>query len=207
VFCYNLARVARYSVAGKEALAPGAHTIVYDFQYDGGGIGKGGLGTMQVDGKKAATGRIERTLPFRMAVDETLDTGEDTGTPATEDYRVPFRFTGEIKKVVIDLAPATLSALDHSKVREGQAKVAAAASPELERRQGLAFPPFGAVARARHLVVDDECRREVPTGPQAYPCRQHTPPVGITRCRTSRPAPASCPVAWSAEQVLSALRR
>jgi hypothetical protein len=119
VFCYNLAGVSRYYVTGKEALAPGAHTIVYDFKYDGGGIGKGGTGTIQVDGKTVATGRIERTLAFRMAVDETLDTGEDTGTPVNEAYRLPFKFTGEIKKVVIDLKPEQLTADDEAKLKEG----------------------------------------------------------------------------------------
>ncbi len=99
VFHYNLAGVARYTIAGKDKLAPGAHTIVYDFKYDGGGIGKGGVGTIQVDGKTVATGRIERTLAFRLSLDETLDCGEDTGTPVSEDYHVPFKFTGELKKV------------------------------------------------------------------------------------------------------------
>ena len=124
VFCYNLAGVARYYVAGKEPLAPGAHTIVYDFKYDGGGIGKGGLGTILVDGKAVATGRIERTLAFRLAVDETLDCGEDTGTPVTEDYHLPFKFTGEIKKVVLDLTPEQLSAEDDAKVKQGKAATA-----------------------------------------------------------------------------------
>jgi len=103
VFHYNLAGVARYTMAGKEPLAPGKHTILFDFKYDGGGIGKGGTGTLLVDGKKVATGRIARTLAFRISLDETLDCGEDTGTPVSEDYRVPFKFTGKLAKVVIDL--------------------------------------------------------------------------------------------------------
>jgi arylsulfatase len=103
VFHYNLAGVARYSIAGKDPLAPGKHTILFDFKYDGGGLGKGGNGTLLVDGKAVATGRIERTLPFRLSLDETLDCGEDTGTPVTEDYKVPFNFTGKLEKVTIDL--------------------------------------------------------------------------------------------------------
>jgi arylsulfatase len=110
VFTYNLAGVARYSVASKTALAPGKHTIVFDLAYDGGGLGKGGAGTLQVDGKTVATGRIERTLPFRLSLDETLDCGEDTGTPITEDYKVPFKFSGTIERVTIDLKPEVLAA-------------------------------------------------------------------------------------------------
>ncbi|MCX7419142.1 MAG: hypothetical protein NT013_06345 [Planctomycetia bacterium] len=59
-FSDNLAGVAHYTVAGKEALAPGAHTIVYNFKYDD-GLGKGGEATNKVDGTTVATGRIERT--------------------------------------------------------------------------------------------------------------------------------------------------
>ena len=34
--------------------------------------------------------------------DETIDIGEDTGTPSA-DYRCPFRFTGKIETVTFDL--------------------------------------------------------------------------------------------------------
>jgi arylsulfatase len=79
VFHYNLAGVAHYNIAAKDKLAPGKHSIVFDFKYDGGELGKGGTGTLQVDGKTVASGRVERTLPFRLSLDETLDCGEDTG--------------------------------------------------------------------------------------------------------------------------------
>ena len=108
VFCYNLAGVAQYTIAGTEALAPGAHTIEYDFQSDG-GLGKGGQGTIQVDGKSVASGRIDRTLAFRLSLDETLDCGEDTGTPICPDYQVPFKFTGDLQKVVLKLGKSGLA--------------------------------------------------------------------------------------------------
>ncbi|MGD0420437.1 MAG: hypothetical protein ABSA68_12820 [Xanthobacteraceae bacterium] len=40
-----------------------------------------------------------------MSLDETLDIGEDTGTPVSEDYRVPFKFTGKLNKVTVDISP------------------------------------------------------------------------------------------------------
>jgi len=39
-----------------------------------------------VDGKPIAQGRMERTIPFRISADETLEIGEGTGTPASEEY-------------------------------------------------------------------------------------------------------------------------
>jgi arylsulfatase len=102
-FLYNMANVASFNIAAKDALVPGKHTIVFDFRYDGGGIGKGGTGTLSVDGKQVAQGRIARTIPMRFSFDETFDVGEDTGTPVSEDYDVPFKFTGTIAKVVVDI--------------------------------------------------------------------------------------------------------
>ncbi len=126
VFLYNLAGVARYKVAGKETLKPGKHTILFDFKYDGGGLGKGGVGTMQVDGKTVATGRIERTLGFRLSLDETLDCGEDTGTPVSEDYRTPFKFTGELEQVRVYLKPAPLAAADQRLLHSSEVAIEAA---------------------------------------------------------------------------------
>ena len=103
VFHSNFCDVAHYQVAGKEALPAGKHTLKMEFAYDGGGIGKGGTATLFVDGTEVARGRIDRTVPIRISLDEGLDVGEDTGTPVNLSYDVPFRFTGQIKKVVIDL--------------------------------------------------------------------------------------------------------
>ncbi len=123
VFHYNLVGVQRFNVAGKEALAPGEHVILVDFKYDGGGLGKGATVTMTVDEKPVSQGRVERSIPFRMALDETLDVGEDTGTPVSEDYRVPFRFTGRLKRVLIRLGDEALSAEDEEQVRRAKAAI------------------------------------------------------------------------------------
>lgn len=102
-FHYNLAGVQRFTIRSDSALAPGKHTIRFDFVYDGGGPGKGGQATISVDGAEVASGRIDRTLPYRITLDEGFDCGMDTGTPVSEDYTVPFEYTGAIESVVVTL--------------------------------------------------------------------------------------------------------
>jgi arylsulfatase len=104
----------KYRVSSKEKLAAGKHTLKLDFQYDGSGYGKGGTGTLYVDGQQAAQAKIDRTIPVRFSLDETMDVGMDTGTPVVEDYetKMPFKFTGTIGKVVIQLGKSGLQASD-----------------------------------------------------------------------------------------------
>jgi arylsulfatase len=47
--------------------------------------------------------------------------GEDTGTPVIEDYaaQMPFKFTGTLAKLTIELAPQPLSAKDQQEIEEG----------------------------------------------------------------------------------------
>ncbi len=103
VFLYNFLNLERTPLTTPEALPSGEHTILVDFNYSGGGAGKPANIELRVDGSKVAEARIERTIPLRVSLDETLDIGEDTGTPVSEDYKVPFKFTGEIEKVTVEL--------------------------------------------------------------------------------------------------------
>jgi arylsulfatase len=101
-FTYNYFIGATPTVVGKEKLPAGPVTFRYEFQYDGGGIGKGGTSHLFVNGRRVAKGRIARTVPFVFSLDETFDVGRDTGS-AVADYQAPFPFTGTIKKVVVEL--------------------------------------------------------------------------------------------------------
>jgi len=103
VFVYNFLDLERTFVSAPEALSPREHTILVKFNYPGGGVGKPADIELLVDGSGVAKGRIEKTIPIRLSLDETLDIGEDTGTPVSEDYKVPFKFTGEIEKVIVSL--------------------------------------------------------------------------------------------------------
>jgi arylsulfatase A-like enzyme len=91
------------TIASPESLPSGRVTVVYDFVYDGGKPGAGGMSTISVNGKKVASGRVEHTIPFIFGV-ETADVGVDLYTPVTSDYaKGKNKFTGKINKVTIDL--------------------------------------------------------------------------------------------------------
>jgi arylsulfatase len=108
-YAYNFLGLKRFSIAAKQSLPVGRATIRYEFAYDGGSIGKGGTGTLFVNGKKVAKGRIENTQGIIFSVEEGTDVGQDGETPVVEDYGIPapYKFTGKIDKVTIDLKKMT----------------------------------------------------------------------------------------------------
>ena len=113
-YTYNWLGLRRYIIAAKQALPAGKVTIRFEFAYDGGGVGKGGTGTLFANGKKVAAGRIERTQCCAFSADEGADVGADEGTPVTEAYKVPFKFTGKIAKVTIELGEMKKAAADEA---------------------------------------------------------------------------------------------
>jgi arylsulfatase A-like enzyme len=123
VFLYNLVGLERYRWEGQQVLAPGKHTISFDFKYDGPGFGKGGTGILSVDGTDVATAKVPHTTPFLFTVDETLDVGVDTRTPVDDkDYQVPFRFNGKLNKLTFKLGPTQLTSDDHQIIEHNLAK-------------------------------------------------------------------------------------
>jgi arylsulfatase len=118
----------KFRVASHQPLSPGNHVVRVDFKYDGGGIGKGGTGILLVDGKQVGQGAIPQTLMVRFSLDETFDVGEDTGTPVVEDYaeKMPFAFSGTLKKLIVVLEPQKLSDDERKRLLEEQAKASMA---------------------------------------------------------------------------------
>jgi len=105
-YCYNFLGLQEFKVAAPKALAQGKATVRMNFDYDGGGIGKGGTATILVNGEQVASGRIERTQPMIFSADETAAVGVDDATPVTADYRERENsFTGKILKVTVDVKP------------------------------------------------------------------------------------------------------
>ena len=124
-YCYNFYGVHRYTVEGASKLPPGTHQLRMEFKYDGGGIAKGGLVTLYVDGQKAGEGRVDQTEPAIFSADETLDIGDEFGSPVTPDYPKRKKFTGEVNWVEIDV-DKDAEDLDHLITPEERLRVAMA---------------------------------------------------------------------------------
>ena len=102
-YVYNFVNAERYIIQSPEKLTPGKSTIKFNFDYDGGGVGAGGVGRLFINDQQVAVDRIAKTIPYRLSLDETFDVGRDTGTPIVETYQVPFTFTGNLQKVTLNL--------------------------------------------------------------------------------------------------------
>jgi hypothetical protein len=101
-FMYNYLGLEQYKVASSQSLKPGKYTLTFDFKYDGGGAGKGGTGTLSVNGVKVAESRIEKTEQSIFSGDDLADVGVDEGTPVA-DYGPSTKFNGNIHKVTINV--------------------------------------------------------------------------------------------------------
>jgi arylsulfatase A-like enzyme len=108
-FTYNWLGMERYEIAAKSPVSPGGHVLRFEFAYDGGKPGSGGVGRIAVDGTQIGEGRIARTQPFMFSADESADVGEDLGTPVSEDYREPATFSGTIRKITIEVQPIAVA--------------------------------------------------------------------------------------------------
>jgi arylsulfatase len=53
-----------------------------------------------------------------MSIDETFDVGSDMRTPVDgKDYQVPFRFTGKLNKVTIQLGKEQIAEAERKAIR------------------------------------------------------------------------------------------
>jgi hypothetical protein len=101
-FDLNYLAQEHFTVRSAQALAPGRRTLKYVFDYDGGGVGKGGTSTLFVDGVQVATGKVTRTECCAVGI-EGMEVGFDMASQVTDAYREGSanRFTGKIVKMTI----------------------------------------------------------------------------------------------------------
>jgi arylsulfatase len=79
-FTYRLFDVKTVTLSAPGPLAPGKHVVQVDFDYAGGGFGKGGALRLSIDGQPVGTGDLPAT-PISFSIHETFGVGLDTGAP------------------------------------------------------------------------------------------------------------------------------
>jgi arylsulfatase len=104
-FVYNYLALERYTIVGTAALPKGKVQLKIDFKYHGGAgeLGKGATVSMMVNGATVAEGELPKTIPIQISLNEGFDVGMDVGSPVDFTYKLPFKFTGNIDKVDIEL--------------------------------------------------------------------------------------------------------
>ena len=119
----------------------------------------GGEVTLLVNGERVASGRMEHTVPARFSGYAGMDIGCDNGLVVDLSYadKAPFRFTGEIKQVVFDIAPH-MSEEDAKALHEHAAQQATRGATRARRRRR---ETFSARTRSRRSSVSDNDQLDV----------------------------------------------
>jgi arylsulfatase len=114
-----LCDIDRYYVRSTDRLKPGKRIIEMRFDYDGGGLGRGGQIGFVVDGLEFGSGRVPRTVPFSFSLADTLDIGRDRGASVTPEYPngPDNAYQGQIDTVRFDLGEDRVEPTSAEKLR------------------------------------------------------------------------------------------
>ena len=100
-YVHNYVGLERHRVSSGP-LPTGRHTLGFAFRPTGALAGEI---TLLVDHEPVAAGPMPHMTPFSYSVfGEYLGVGFDDGTPVDDRYTAPFRFTGELRTVVVDVS-------------------------------------------------------------------------------------------------------
>jgi arylsulfatase len=99
VYEYNFGDV-RYVIRSEAEISPGTSTYGFEFVKTGQHRGRG---TLLIDGRPVGEGELAETWPT-LAAQAGLHCGRDGGSPVSEQYAVPFTFTGTLHRVIVELA-------------------------------------------------------------------------------------------------------
>jgi hypothetical protein len=108
-FAHNYVAVEYFYVKSKDSVPSGHHFLSMEFAPTGQpdfAQGKGSPGTVKLlaDGKEIGRGELAVTTPNRLAQGGAMLVGYDAGAAVTPEYSAPFRFTGVIKRVIVDVS-------------------------------------------------------------------------------------------------------
>ncbi len=116
IYEHNYVGLERYQVISEISVPAGKVTLGMEFAITGqfeiapeltsmGIQGINGQVTLYINDKPAGSGHIAKTVPFGWSLSgEGLCCGFDSETPVSELYTSPFRFNGELKRVVVSVS-------------------------------------------------------------------------------------------------------
>ena len=112
---YSFMGVQTFRQVSTVAVPAGPVTVRLDFEADAPVMAPGGEVTLWLDGQPAGSGRLERTVPIMFSGYAGIDVGQDNGEVVDLAYQhlAPFRFPGDIRRVVFDVRPAGGTAEGH----------------------------------------------------------------------------------------------
>jgi arylsulfatase len=103
-YVHNYLGLMEYRISSTEEIAPGAAILQFRFTRTG---EHRGTGSLHLGDRLIGQGEIPHTVPAVIETSgEGLCCGYDSGLPVTDHYRAPFRFTGRIARVVVDVGAA-----------------------------------------------------------------------------------------------------
>jgi len=107
-YVHNYVGRSLHRVSSPAPVPPGAHKLRFEFEPTGEpdfAHGRGAPGRLQlyIDGKLVAQEQATVTTPF-MLNPGAITCGANPGSPVAPDYPSPFRFTGTLSKVVVDVS-------------------------------------------------------------------------------------------------------
>ncbi len=102
-YVQNFVGLERFTVQSEPLQVRGPCKLGVEFLVDENKPGTGGTATLFVDGKAVGSGRIGRTVPFLYSTSEAMNIGLDAGTTVDDTYTTPFKFTGNLQEIVVDL--------------------------------------------------------------------------------------------------------
>jgi arylsulfatase len=103
-FAYNMLALSETEWHAPAALSAGKHSIVFTFKANP-GMGKGGSGTLLVDGTAVAKNSLAASIPAIVPVDEGFSVLRSNVTAVSHDYTTPFNFNGTLDRLVINRVP------------------------------------------------------------------------------------------------------
>jgi arylsulfatase len=100
-YVHNHASRDLQRIEAREPLEPGRHTLGFRFTRTG---EHRGTATLLVDGTVVGEGEIPQFTATRFSLTGAgLTCGYSGGLAVTDDYRAPFRFTGRLRRVVVEV--------------------------------------------------------------------------------------------------------